>query len=645
MLYRVLRGCAISLAAVLLIPAGLPAASPPQGATAGNAEVQIDLQVFSRELEPGEIPRGLIRLEFSRPPVVGDVELFIALLPLGTDGKAEAIQNWQLSTATMGAVAPQLVPRVRAVVPDEDFVPLQSTRVIQEYGLGTAIVRRAPSRPGDYQLYVGVCDVTGTSKIVLSLAWTRVTVTDSPKRIIVRESEFAPNPPTKDNVSVLKLDFAVKGIPATVPNPGDPTLEVFVQRLDDPSEKTENPYRIGLRIYRDLVNQGGMATGTCNVRITPRMAKRYRLRYKVSCDGYVPAEGVFSYVVKGPPGGPAPQPVPRRFEWVRIDPPRLSRVAWDKDTATTRTVGTATGMSLQVTNPQGELTTDSAVHWNEPPAVIREGMRVRLQVFKARQTGIPVGGKWFILCDHQDWQGESFLATQEGKESVTFSATLRCPSAGDPPKEIVEMFRAEGGIWNYNTAVNVYWAYKARPVSGDPGGTLTPDELRDLDPPTPADVSGGATPGAGGAPGTGGATGGQTGTGGTTGQGPGAGIDYTVPPPKPPDGRAKPIAETMFGGLWKTTNGDWGDIRLVQKGDEVTGSYGGTESEPMGTLTGTVKGRVLELKWISRDGKIWGGAKFTLAPDGKSMQGQRNDWRSDDPDFGQYRWDAARVLE
>jgi len=178
-------------------------------------------------------------------------------------------------------------------------------------------------------------------------------------------------------------------------------------------------------------------------------------------------------------------------------------------------------------------------------------------------------------------------------------------------------------------------AYRARPLSGDPGGTLTPDELRDLDPPTPADVSGGATPGAGNA----------AGTGGTTGQGPGGEIDYAVPPPKSPNGRAKPIADTMFDGLWKTTNGDWGDIRLVQKGDEVTGSYGGTKSEPMGTLTGAVEGRVLALKWISRDGKMWGGVKFTLAPDGTSMQGQRNDWKADDPDFGQFRWDAARVLE
>jgi len=590
-------------------------------------EVQIGLQVFSRILAPGEMIRGHIRLEFSKTPVPKDWKLIVAVLPADKAGGAsEMIQNWAIHDAstpgpgqTLGGLA------------DEEKIALAGSPAVQNFGLGTRITKRAPTKPGDYVIYVFVGRPSLPGYEFEAAAWTRLTVTDKPKRITVQESEFSPNPPEKDKVSVLKLDFAVNGIPAGAANPGDTTLEVFLERFDDPTEKTKNPYRIGLKIFRDLANQGGVARGTCNVRITPRMAKRYRLRYKVACDGYEPAEGVFTYAVKGPPGGPPLPVAAKRFEWVRVDPPRVEYVAWDTTTPGVKETGSETAMALQVRDPQGNLTTDSAVRWPEPPAVIREGQRVRLQVFKDRHKGTPVGGKWYILCDHQDWQGESFLATQEGKDSVTFSATLRCPSAGDPPKDPVEMFRAEGGVWNSSTAVNVYWKYQARPTSGDPGGTLTPDELRDLDPPQSADISGGGTAGTGG-------------TGGTVGTGPGGKIDFTVPPAKSPDGRAKPFPNTLFGGLWKSTWGaDWGDIRLKQEGNLVTGTWGGTEAEPAGFLKGRVVGRTVLLNWTNRDGTQSGGAMFTLSEDGKTMKGHRNDWR--EPEFAQFRWEAERVIK
>jgi hypothetical protein len=71
-----------------------------------------------------------------------------------------------------------------------------------------------------------------------------------------------------------------------------------------------------------------------------------------------------------------------------------------------------------------------------------------------------------------------------------------------------------------------------------------------------------------------------------------------------------------FSGLYQT---DYGPLRLTRTRDQVRGTYT-RGSERDSTVTGTVRGNVLNGRWTEPDGK--GNFRFTLAPDGRSFKGR-----------------------
>ena len=78
-------------------------------------------------------------------------------------------------------------------------------------------------------------------------------------------------------------------------------------------------------------------------------------------------------------------------------------------------------------------------------------------------------------------------------------------------------------------------------------------------------------------------------------------------------------------------------------GSHITGYYGGDGSPASadGSLEGTTSGPVARLKWRTRSGTNWGGAMFTLSPDGNTLTGHRNDWK--EPEVAMYKWNAERA--
>ncbi|MCG8650993.1 MAG: hypothetical protein MI861_14230, partial [Pirellulales bacterium] len=88
-----------------------------------------------------------------------------------------------------------------------------------------------------------------------------------------------------------------------------------------------------------------------------------------------------------------------------------------------------------------------------------------------------------------------------------------------------------------------------------------------------------------------------------------------------PPADTNPAADkSTVAGNWAT---DYGILQLTQDGMSVEGDY------PLGTIKGTVKDRVLELRY--KEANATGEAKFTFAKDFSTFQGT---WREDGTD----RW-------
>lgn len=78
---------------------------------------------------------------------------------------------------------------------------------------------------------------------------------------------------------------------------------------------------------------------------------------------------------------------------------------------------------------------------------------------------------------------------------------------------------------------------------------------------------------------------------------------------------------------------DLGEVRLVQAGMRITGTYGAQN----GTLEGTLSGNILTGRW-SQSGKS-GSFRFTFAPD-RSFTGQ---WSyNNDPNVDGRAWNGRR---
>lgn len=249
------------------------------------------------------------------------------------------------------------------------------------------------------------------------------------------------------------------------------------------------------------------------------------------------------------------------------------------------TTATPTSLVYTGTGADGKPATNTLT-WDEPPTVLRDGDLVSLRMSASAVPGASVGG-WYNLGDVSNRSDSVPAGSLNGAGS---QGNFRLPASGGSPHLGVLKLTFRPG----------YAPWIQVSVGHDPGtktwGLVTWTYERVADDGRPSTAAAGAA-------------------------------RVTNPPTTAP----------TFAGTWKTTWGDWGEIVLVQEGNRVTGSYGGTA----GTLEGTVDGRVLRLKWKERDGALWGGAKFTLSEDGKTMQGSRNDYK--DPDVAQYRWDAARL--
>jgi hypothetical protein len=89
-----------------------------------------------------------------------------------------------------------------------------------------------------------------------------------------------------------------------------------------------------------------------------------------------------------------------------------------------------------------------------------------------------------------------------------------------------------------------------------------------------------------------------------------------------------------FDGTWFT---DFGEMRLTQQGNKVSGTY----DYDGGKLTGTVTENVLRFQWTQASGSK-GSGRFLLAADGKSFNGYW--YRGEDPALADQVWNGTRSM-
>ena len=90
-----------------------------------------------------------------------------------------------------------------------------------------------------------------------------------------------------------------------------------------------------------------------------------------------------------------------------------------------------------------------------------------------------------------------------------------------------------------------------------------------------------------------------------------------------------------FTGVWDTT---WGEMRLTQSGNSVTGTY----EYSNGTIRGKVEGLTLKGTWAQDEGtaaESTGGIEFNLSPSGNSWSGTWDCYSAD----GSGEWTGTRV--
>ena len=92
--------------------------------------------------------------------------------------------------------------------------------------------------------------------------------------------------------------------------------------------------------------------------------------------------------------------------------------------------------------------------------------------------------------------------------------------------------------------------------------------------------------------------------------------------------------EENFTGDWETA---WGPVSLVQKGNEVLGTYAG-DLFP-GKLSGVVKGNVLSFTWTGDNNEVGKGV-FILSADGQSFKGT---WGGGGSETDGGQWNGTRV--
>lgn len=513
----------------------------------------------------------------------------------------------------------------------ESKVGLRSFDLAQMAGLAS------PAKPATYLCLATLHpkdDLTNLS--IYGGGWATFEVNENPRAIELEKVDLDPNPPTRKKMSVLTLEFAVPGLENKPEGPGEVVADVFLMRYDTGNFKY-NPWRIGTRKFNYLKPVNGVARATLRVRLTPQEARHYRLNYKVSCDGYEPLVGTVPYTVLDDGSGPS-TPVPSgEIEWVYTGKPVIETREWpnkipgDPHYVPDYTL-TITETGLDSLSTRDNKNKHSQLSWSTPPRVIRNGQVVRLETKTVANSEVAIGARWYALCEHKDDFGETFLATFEPKGSIVYTTTVvlpRTPPSEKESKTPVRFFRVNAGPWNSSGGADVWWEYLPRQAK--PG--LTQAELDGL----PVNQAGASVDEL-----QSGATGGNTGAGTPPPAGSGASGQGNTPPPNPPTTPPKPVTG-IFTGTYNTTYGDWGVITLKQEGNKVTGTWGGSiyGGPPTGTLTGTAEGRVVRLKWMTNDQKLWGGCMFTLSEDGQLLKGHRNDWR--EPEFKQYTWDAKRT--
>ncbi len=93
------------------------------------------------------------------------------------------------------------------------------------------------------------------------------------------------------------------------------------------------------------------------------------------------------------------------------------------------------------------------------------------------------------------------------------------------------------------------------------------------------------------------------------------------------------LGRGTFAGVWQTS---YGEMRLQQTGDRVTGTYTSGDGEVQGFLSGDV----LNLRWYERGSGRGGPARFVLSEDGDSFAGT---WAYDESADSPGAWTGARV--
>ena len=79
---------------------------------------------------------------------------------------------------------------------------------------------------------------------------------------------------------------------------------------------------------------------------------------------------------------------------------------------------------------------------------------------------------------------------------------------------------------------------------------------------------------------------------------------------------------------------------MVQKGSEITGSYGDSaEEQTGGILWGELEGNTIKFSWQNFIG-VSGVGKWTLDPETNQITGT---WNADNPWYGEGTWDLKRV--
>jgi hypothetical protein len=93
------------------------------------------------------------------------------------------------------------------------------------------------------------------------------------------------------------------------------------------------------------------------------------------------------------------------------------------------------------------------------------------------------------------------------------------------------------------------------------------------------------------------------------------------------------FAQNSFTGTYKMDNGE---MKLVQKGNKVTGSYKGKDT---GKIEGTVANGRLKYRWVQPNGEK-GRGYFNLSPDGKSIFGL---WGNGESETNGGEWKGVRI--